>query len=54
MTVVIVPFDMIKVDGACNARQLIKLPQVVGEMRKIFQSLPVTFEVAMINAVEAN
>ena len=49
---VIMPFDMVEIDRVGNARHLVQVLQIPGEMRVIDNAPEVAFEMAMIHRIE--
>ena len=52
--VVVVPFDVVEVDGLSNPRLLIKISQIAVQVRVIDDSTEVAFEMSVVNRVKSN
>ena len=54
VTWIIVPFDVIEIDGIGDARYLIEIAQIVPEIWIVDDAAQITFEVTVVNGVEAD
>src|SRR5471030_21494 len=54
LAAVIMPLDLLQVDGLGNARHLIKLAYVIRQIRIVGNAAPVAFEVRIIHGVETD
>src|SRR5271165_3886401 len=52
--VVIVPFDMVEIDGGCDAGDLIEVAQIAIEIRVVDNAAQIALEVPVVNRIEAN
>jgi hypothetical protein len=52
--VVVMPFDVVEVDGLGNPRLLIKISQIAIQVRIIDDTTDVAFEMSMVNRVKPN
>ena len=53
MTHVVVPLDVVNVDRSGNSRHEIQATHVLGDVRKILETIAIAFEVAEVHRVEA-
>jgi hypothetical protein len=54
VTAIIVPFNVIEIDGIGDARYLIEIAQIIPEIWIVDDAAQITFEVTVVNGVEAD
>ena len=50
---VVVPFDMVEIDRLGNARKLVEILEITGEMRIVDDAPEVALEMTMVDGIEA-
>lgn len=54
VTAIIVPFNVIEIEGIGDARYLIEIAQIIPEIWIVDDAAQITFEVTVVNGVEAD